>query len=312
LGVAELGAFRVCCLGPAFEPGTIGEEVRGAVAVTSAHADALELVRHARTGVLLEEKKVANNTVARLVDPEAGVRSPVAIRLHSTDVVTISPDNVVTLDTGGWRTVTTKERINRFAPRANLYSKRGVWMLSLHRLEMTGSEVADRMAWDALGSRFHDGIRYNAETGWIIADLDAVDAEEEREARRKELRRRVKAFVALADDPERNGDLIDQVLEGGDWGGDCWYCLMRTEDGKTLADASGDHYHLEQHLEDEYLVPSLFRNAFQERYASPSAGDRALWSWAYDLRSGRGAGRRAEVERAVLNYFVNRLVKGVR
>jgi hypothetical protein len=227
-------------------------------------------------------------------------------------VVTISPDNVVTLDTGGWRTVTTKERINRFAPRANLYSKRGVWMLSLHRVDPTGVGFADQAVREALESRFHDGIRYNAETGWIISDLDAVDAEEEREARRKELRRRVKAFVRLAEDPERNGELIDKVLNGGDWGGDCWYCLMRTEDGKTLGDASGDHSHLEQHLDDEYLVPSLFRNAFQERYSSPSAGDRTLWSWAYDLQSGRGVGRRLEVERAVLNYFVNRLVKGVR
>lgn len=284
----------------------------GTVVTTKAHADALDLVRHARTGRLLEQKKVGNNTWARLVDPDAGDRSAVAIRLHSTDVVTISPDGVVTLDSGGWRTVTTKDRMNSFGPRARVFSKRGVWMLSLHNVAPTGSEFADGLLADTVAVPFHDGIRYNADTGWIIQDLEAVEAEEEREARRKELRRRVKEFVRLAEDPERNGGLIDQVLNGGEWGGDCWYCLMRTEEGKTLGDASGDHSHLEQHLEDEYLVPSLFRNAFQERYSSPSAGDRTLWAWALDLQSGRGVGRRLEVERAVLNYFVNRLVKGVR
>lgn len=43
-----------------------------------------------------------------------------AVRLHNTDVVTLDrmdDQNVaVTLDTGGWRTVTTKSRMNEWAP----------------------------------------------------------------------------------------------------------------------------------------------------------------------------------------------------
>jgi hypothetical protein len=39
-----------------------------------------------------------------------------AVRLHSTDVVTIHPDGTYTLRTGGWKTVTTKDRINRYSP----------------------------------------------------------------------------------------------------------------------------------------------------------------------------------------------------
>ena len=36
------------------------------------------------------------------------------VRYHSTDVVTITPERIV-LDTGGWRTATTKTRMNQAA-----------------------------------------------------------------------------------------------------------------------------------------------------------------------------------------------------
>jgi hypothetical protein len=37
------------------------------------------------------------------------------VRYHSTDVVTIHPDGDVTLRTGGWRTATTRTRMNQAA-----------------------------------------------------------------------------------------------------------------------------------------------------------------------------------------------------
>jgi hypothetical protein len=46
--------------------------------------------------------------------------------------------------------------------------------------------------------------------------------------------------------------------------GDCWYCLLRTQDGKTMGDM-GDNDHLIQHMEDAYYVPSLVVNALRER-----------------------------------------------
>ena len=57
-----------------------------------------------------DSKIIARNTVLHRVGDD------IAIRFHNTDVVTISPQNVYTLDNGGWFTVTTKERINRYAP----------------------------------------------------------------------------------------------------------------------------------------------------------------------------------------------------
>src|SRR5262249_27597834 len=47
-----------------------------------------------------------------------------AVVLHSTAVVTIHQDGTYTLRTGGWRTVTTKDRINKYSP-ARVYSTNG-------------------------------------------------------------------------------------------------------------------------------------------------------------------------------------------
>jgi hypothetical protein len=39
-----------------------------------------------------------------------------AVRLHSTDVVRIYHDGTYVINSGGWRTVTKKDRINKYAP----------------------------------------------------------------------------------------------------------------------------------------------------------------------------------------------------
>lgn len=49
-----------------------------------------------------------------------------AVRLHETDVVIIRPDGTYRLNTGGWRTVTTRDRINRVTPCFVLQTK-GIW-----------------------------------------------------------------------------------------------------------------------------------------------------------------------------------------
>lgn len=57
-----------------------------------------------------KSKKVANNTLE--IDHGNGKSS---IRLHDTDILTFE-NGKVTLDSGGWQTVTTKQRLNRFLP----------------------------------------------------------------------------------------------------------------------------------------------------------------------------------------------------
>lgn len=72
-----------------------------------------------------DSKKIANNTrVEDLGDGAFGVR------LHGTVVVRFYPDGRVQLDSGRYRTVTTKERINRCLPVGwSLYQQDYDWIL---------------------------------------------------------------------------------------------------------------------------------------------------------------------------------------
>jgi hypothetical protein len=56
-------------------------------------------------------RKIANNTY--LERRQDGV---IAVRLHNTDVVTLYSDGRVVLNSGGWRTSTTAQRINSYSP----------------------------------------------------------------------------------------------------------------------------------------------------------------------------------------------------
>jgi hypothetical protein len=50
----------------------------------------------------------------------------IAIRLHLTDIIVFSPCGDTVYNTGGWYSVTTKQRLNRFGP-VGVYQKKGEW-----------------------------------------------------------------------------------------------------------------------------------------------------------------------------------------
>lgn len=75
------------------------------------------LQRGPRSGIV----RLDNNTVLYKKPDDS-----FAVRLHNTEVVTIYPDGSYRLDSGGYRTVTTKDRINRYGP-VRVYAERGVW-----------------------------------------------------------------------------------------------------------------------------------------------------------------------------------------
>lgn len=56
-------------------------------------------------------KKLKNNTYLVRLDSET-----IGVQLHNTIVVTIHGDGTYTLNSGGWQTVTTKDRINEYSP----------------------------------------------------------------------------------------------------------------------------------------------------------------------------------------------------
>jgi hypothetical protein len=91
-----------------------------------------------------KDRKIGPNTYART--DASGARS---MRYHSTDVATLLPDGSMVLNSGGWRTTTTMDRINHaLGNRARVWSDRGQWYLHPLTTGVCGGDPV----------RFWDGI----------------------------------------------------------------------------------------------------------------------------------------------------------
>ena len=162
------------------------------------------------------------------------------LRYHSTDVVTFQPDGGVVLKSGGWRTVTTKERINWCLPGGfSLSQVKGVWYV-MSRLGKNLNENKEHV--------FQDGI--------MVYRDGRVEGAGEDGAQRKaaKLTKAVKSYVT---------GYITALFAGKvekPSNGDCWHCCMKTQDGRTLGEASGDN-HMHHHIEESYYVPSIIVRA---------------------------------------------------
>ncbi len=171
-------------------------------------------------------KKLENNTY--LIKRRIGISKQhcYAVRLHATDVVTIYPNGRYKLDTGGWRTVTTKDRINKFNP-ASVYSIKGMWYISTHP---HGSST---------GLPFKEGCVVHADGR--ITGAGSVSTVEKEKVLRKRVAQYAKGYVAA---------LYKGEVKSG---GDCFICCA---DG-----AFSGHDHIEQHIEEKYYVARLGYNA---------------------------------------------------
>lgn len=69
-------------------------------------------------------KPIAHNT--RLFDRD---NEAVGLRLHYTEVVTFHKDDSITLNSGGWRTITTKDRMNYAV---SVWQKDWKWFVEWH------------------------------------------------------------------------------------------------------------------------------------------------------------------------------------
>jgi hypothetical protein len=84
------------------------------------YAEAVSMV-HGKTN--RKERKIGNNTYAEIEYDDS-----VSVRLHGTAVVRFYPNGTVKLNSGGWRTSTTKDRINKYSP-VKVYQKKYEWYL---------------------------------------------------------------------------------------------------------------------------------------------------------------------------------------
>jgi hypothetical protein len=159
-----------------------------------------------------------------------------AVKLHATDVILIHSDGTFTLKTGGYYTVTTKDRINGHSP-ARLSQSKSVWYLRTS---------------GGVNVPFVDGMKIDI-NGDPVGPIESL-TESERESKRvsKEINGYIKKFKALIESKE--------LADPGS--GDCFGCRFKG--------AFDDASHLESHMAEGYLVSSLLFNAITERqYKDP-------------------------------------------
>lgn len=186
-------------------------------------------------------RKIDNNTYARLEEDS------IYIRLHNTDIITVTQRGIVTLNSGGWRTSTPKERLNSCLNKLNLPARvsqeRGQWYLyDISR------------GWDnAPRYMYADNMTIMQDNGTLIINGAASVADvRENEKRVKQIKGYVSAYVTAL----LRGDLSLPSA------GDCFYCYMQdSSTGQSLGDTTRGTSHFELHIDEMYFVPSMLFNA---------------------------------------------------
>lgn len=165
----------------------------------------------------------------------------IALRYHDTDVVTYFADGRYRFNTDGWRTLTTKDRINSYSP-VHIWQTKGEWLTP--------------------AGPFADHCEYfNGQWSGLSENLHA-----KRLAMRKRIADYCKAFA--------------QAIERGEIQrpspGDCWGCLMNTKNGDPAEFPMLGPDHIIEHFNEGYFVPSLLMRAIQWRkYPDPAF----IWQW---------------------------------
>jgi len=192
---------------------------------------------------------------AAWVEREGGDR---VLILHNTPIVTVrADDGAIVLDSGGWKTITTKKYMNEALGDEGLrgwsvYQQSSMWYLHKWMGENKDSYT------------FKDGIT-------ILPDGTVVGASM---ATAKQSRNLVSMINKYANE-------FVKALFGGrieaPGGGDCWYCSFTVVDSdKTWGEASGSD-HILDHIKTGYYVPSLLLRAI-ERYPISRWAEGVLWT----------------------------------
>lgn len=232
-------------------------------------------------------RKVGNNTY--LLKQANG---SIALRLHATHILTFYPSGITVANSGGWKTVTTKARLNEWLPFGwGISQNRGIWSW-WHHFDTVGEK-----ALSGFGSRlFTDGDSI-AKDGTLHAQASPEEEKKQAKLRRKVLKYAKQCAAAVPLDHPSGGD---SWLE-------CLTVSSGPDQGKTLGDATKDTARFYSYMEESYVVPSLVYHALQE------AGNTDLIiSAAFKQPATQDLGHFVEISRervrsAVASYIFRRL-----
>ena len=177
-----------------------------------------------------DKKKLANNTYLSKKD------DAFVIRLHDTDIVKIkeeSSQTFFTVNTDGWMTSTTKERINSFTP-LRIFQKRGVWYVYQ---QVDGREEV---------VQFFDGMTVD-QSGRVVnsaeASLDGIE-------KGRKLDQMITDYIKkFCDQSIKEGLPLPDL-------GDCLDCRIYSQAKSEQRDRD-DMSHVYSHLEETYIHGSF-------------------------------------------------------
>lgn len=85
-------------------------------------------------------KPIGNNTRLHFMNPGVGYESYYSVRLHGNEILRIYSDRFFPSD-AGWKTVTTKARLNEHMPIGQIHQKSRVWYLTIGDTEYDWDDV---------------------------------------------------------------------------------------------------------------------------------------------------------------------------
>ena len=195
-----------------------------------------------------KSRPIARNTrLERLPSGE------IAVLFHDTTILRYAPTGTyATLSSGGWRTFTTKERLNDFLPFGwHIWQEKGQWFMN---------KYPDRN----IVYIFAEGIE-------VFADGFVSHAGVDKTAENKIMIKRIKKYVTAYMDALLHGKI------GAPGPGDCWGCYFVSDDGKENPLGTD---HLVRHLDESYFVPSLLVRAINVYPVSMMARYSIQEAWA--------------------------------
>jgi hypothetical protein len=208
------------------------------------------------------------------------------VQLHNTVIFSRLPDDTLVLNTGKWKTVTTKDRLNKCLNRVtrelgyshvSIGSINGMWYL------YDGDNKIP----------FYDGMRFQLGNYSHLA-TESISKLNEVKALKKKLDAYIKACKEYL-----NTNKVFPMPNGGD----CWYCSMVTTDGKSLGEAVSDTSHLVNHLDESYIFGSLVYNALKDCNAG-----QYWYSVAFDINQANYSGIEYRINQ-ILCRFIRKYLK---
>ena len=177
----------------------------------------------------------SNNTrIIRTFDDDC-----VGIRLHDTVIVKYFKNGNIQLNTDGWRTVTTRNRINYYTPdHISITQTKFIWFLFVSGKEYLYTD-------DLIISGNQVTLHNENYKPYDIKELKQI------EKKKAKADKFCKKFI---------DKFFNQEIPKPS-GGDCWLCLMIDQNDVNYVDYPD---HIMGHVNSNYYVPSLLHNAIKE------------------------------------------------